>query len=46
MFSIIRCIASYPLEGNIVRVPGKKGLSRTKEKGQEYRRIIERNQKS
>jgi len=46
MFPIIRYIVSYPLEGNVVRVPGKEGLSRVEEEGQEYRRTIERGQES
>ena len=43
IFSIIRHVTSYPLKGNIVRVPRKKELSRMEEKGQEYRRITEKN---
>ena len=43
IFSIIRYVTSYPLKGNIVRVPRKKELSRMEEKGQEYRRITEKN---
>jgi len=46
MSSIIRCVASHPLEGNIIRVPGKKGLSRVEEKGQESGRTTERDQES
>jgi len=39
MSPIIRNVASNPLEGNAIRVFGKEKISRTKEKGQEYRRI-------
>ena len=37
---------SHSLEGNIIRVPGKKGLFRAEEKGQESGRTIERGQGS
>jgi len=43
IFSIIRHVTSYPLKGNIVRVPRKEELSRMEEKGQEYRRITKKN---
>lgn len=46
MSSIIRCVVSHPLEGNIIRVPGKKGLSRIEKKDQESGRITERDQGS
>ena len=39
---LIRCVTSYPLKGNVVRVPGKEELSRAEEEGQEYRRMTKR----